>query len=132
MRCPVRGSVHRVYSGLCVWPAPYAFRRASPALRGAMSELRMDAFDDAELATYLDSRLWEGKAGAFGLQDRPQWIHLESGSPSNVVGLPMELLAELLAEVGVTPESSVAEVARVRAAPFEAASPRHSRRPPPR
>ena len=49
---------------------------------------------------YLDTNKWEGKAGAFGLQDRLGWVRIVEGSESNVVGLPMELLAEMLAEIG--------------------------------
>ena len=41
--------------------------------------------------------LWEGKAGAFGYQDGNDWLTvIGDGSESNVVGLPMERLAELL------------------------------------
>ena len=43
---------------------------------------------------------WEGKAGAFGYQDGLDWVHVVEGSESNVVGLPMELLAEMLQAYG--------------------------------
>jgi septum formation protein len=46
----------------------------------------------------LDSGLWEGKAGAFGYQDRVGWLWIVEGSESNVIGLPLELLAEMLTE----------------------------------
>jgi septum formation protein len=59
----------------------------------------MDALTDAEIEDYLATGQWEGKAGAFGYQDRHGWVRIESGSGSNVVGLPMEMLAEMLAEV---------------------------------
>jgi septum formation protein len=51
---------------------------------------------DPEREGYLDSGRWEGKAGAYGVQDDDPWIVVASGSWSNVVGLPMERLAELL------------------------------------
>ncbi|MFW6124644.1 MAG: Maf family protein, partial [Pirellulales bacterium] len=51
-----------------------------------------------ELDEYLASVQWQGKAGAFGYQDRIGWVHVIEGSESNVVGLPMELLADMLAE----------------------------------
>ena len=62
---------------------------------------------DAELEEYLDSGAWEGKAGAFGYQDRHGWIHILSGSESNVVGLPLELLQSMLQEMeqGFSPDS---------------------------
>jgi septum formation protein len=96
----LRGSVHRVYSGLCVWPEAVS---APPDVRLAVSELRMDAISDEALEDYLASGLWRDKAGAFGYQDRAGWLHLMCGSESNVVGLPMELLSEMLAERGVQP-----------------------------
>jgi len=61
--------------------------------------LYMEPIGDEELEAYLESGLWEGKAGAFGYQDRHGWLHIRSGSDSNVVGLPMELLQRMLAEM---------------------------------
>ena len=98
----LRGSVHRVYSGVCVWP-PESDGAAEADVRLATSELRMDSIANAELEGYLASGLWRGKAGAFGFQDRPGWLHLTEGSESNVIGLPMELVAEMLHIHGVEP-----------------------------
>jgi septum formation protein len=64
-----------------------------------VTHLHMDAISDADVEEYLESGQWEGKAGAFGYQDRLGWIHVASGSESNVVGLPMELLARMLASL---------------------------------
>jgi septum formation protein len=102
----LRGNVHRVYSGLCVWRPLAHGKQGRPDVRLATSELRMDAISDAKLDEYLASGLWSGKAGAFGYQDRAGWLHLTSGSESNVVGLPMELLEEMLAAIGVRPDFS--------------------------
>ncbi len=89
------GQEHRVYSGLCVWPLSAGERQ----VRVARTTLRMDPLDAAQIEDYLDSDLWEAKAGAFGYQDRAGWLHIVEGSESNVVGLPLELLAEMLAAV---------------------------------
>ncbi len=86
------GREHRVLSGLCLWNVP----DGQPQVRVAVSRLRMDSLADAALDEYLASGLWEGKAGAFGYQDRMGWVHVIEGSQTNVVGLPMELLAEML------------------------------------
>ena len=51
---------------------------------------------DEQRTAYLDSREWEGKAGGYGLQDDDPVVQITSGSWSNVVGLPLERLAELL------------------------------------
>lgn len=88
----LRGNEHRVYSGLCVWNAP----AGSPLVRVAKTRLVMDHLSDEQIEEYLASGAWEGKAGAFGYQDRLGWVRIEQGSESNVVGLPMELLAEML------------------------------------
>jgi len=89
------GREHRVLSGLCLWRRP----DDRTLVNVAVTTLKMDPITDAELTDYLDSGQWEGKAGAFGYQDRLGWIHIVEGSESNVVGLPMELLAELLGEI---------------------------------
>lgn len=93
------GKHHRVLTGLCVWPiaeneAPQLFH-----VRVDTTTLRMDKLSESQLVAYLDSGLWEGKAGSFGYQDGLDWVHVEQGSETNVVGLPMELLAEMIQRV---------------------------------
>lgn len=57
----------------------------------------MRKLSDSELRHYLDSNSWEGKAGAYGIQDRDDpFVERIEGSFSNVVGLPMERVQELL------------------------------------
>jgi septum formation protein len=88
------GREHRVYSGICLWKVG----TAEPRIRVAETRLRMDDLTQQELDDYIASGQWEGKAGAFGYQDRLGWVHIIHGSETNVVGLPMEMLAEMLAE----------------------------------
>jgi septum formation protein len=91
----LRGRLHRVLTGICVWPLD----RAEPRIEVAVTRLRMDHLPDVAIEEYLATGQWEGKAGAFGYQDRLGWVRVESGSESNVVGMPMELLAQMLAEM---------------------------------
>ncbi len=86
------GRKHRVFSGMCIWHVP----DGEPQVRVAETSLVMDRLTVTQLDEYLASGEWEGKAGAFGYQDGLPWVHVERGSESNVVGLPMELLAEML------------------------------------
>jgi very-short-patch-repair endonuclease len=79
-------------------PNPSSKGRGEPLIRVAVTKLRMDKLTTTQLNEYLANGQWEGKAGAFGYQDRLGWVHIVEGSESNVVGLPMELLAEMLAE----------------------------------
>ena len=102
----LRDNDHRVYSGLCVWPLPargvgQSTSANSPEIRVATTHLRMDSIADLQLEEYLASGQWRGKAGAFGYQDRPGWLHITRGSESNVIGMPMELLADMLAGYGL-------------------------------
>ena len=97
MLSALRGSVHRVYSGIAlVRTDPSEDSFAQPIVDIAVSELAMLPITDDQLDAYLDSGLWQGKAGAFGFQDRHGWLRLLSGSESNVIGLPLDLLAEML------------------------------------
>jgi septum formation protein len=89
------GQEHRVFSGLCLWKIPEDKART----RVAITTLRMDALSNSQLDEYIVGGQWEGKAGAFGYQDRLGWVHIVEGSESNVVGLPLELLAEMLGEI---------------------------------
>jgi nucleoside triphosphate pyrophosphatase len=93
----LRGREHRVLTGLCIWPLV----RPEPLIRVAVTKLMMDPLADEAIDDYLATGVWKGKAGAFGYQDRLGWVHVIEGSESNVVGLPMEMLAEMLAEVAV-------------------------------
>jgi septum formation protein len=88
----LRGREHTVYSGLCLWQRPEDRVRVAVEV----THLVMDNLGDAEIEGYLDTGQWQGKAGGFGYQDRLGWIHVRAGSESNVVGLPLELLARLL------------------------------------
>jgi len=112
------GREHRVLSGLCVWPVCPAsdgkltatFPTGTAPTSGSVADanlpqigidvtvLRMDNLREEQLSEYLTSGLWEGKAGAFGYQDRTGWLHVISGSESNVVGLPLELLQKFLGQ----------------------------------
>lgn len=87
------GRRHRVVSGVCVWRRPAGL----PWLETAESLLEMGPLEPEFLEWYLDSGLWAGKAGACGFQDANLPLRLVAGSPSNVVGLPVELVCEMLA-----------------------------------
>ena len=86
------GQEHRVHTGICLWDYP----SGKPDIRIDTTHLRMDKLSETQLVEYLDSGEWEGKAGAFGFQDRLGWVHIVQGSESNVVGLPLELLQSMI------------------------------------
>lgn len=92
------GREHRVWSGLCLWHVPGSEAHVSVA----RTILQMDPVSDALIDEYIATGQWEDKAGAFGYQDGLDWLRVVEGSESNVVGLPMELLAEMLARQAST------------------------------
>ncbi|GIW98662.1 MAG: Maf-like protein [Pirellulaceae bacterium] len=92
------GREHRVYSGLHLIRTT-DHRRAQRVER---SDLRMKRLSEEDIDAYLDSGQWEGKAGAFGYQDGHPWLELISGTADNVVGLPLQSLHQLLAELTTT------------------------------
>lgn len=95
MLCMLSGQECRVFSGLCVW----WLDASSPHTGFDVTTLRVDRLDEHRLDRYLESKGWQGKAGAFGYQDSLDWIHIVEGSQSNVIGLPMELLQRMLNEL---------------------------------
>jgi septum formation protein len=91
----LRGRGHHVYSGLCLWSRP----GNQHFLEVDVTKLYMDPIPDSRIEEYLSTGGWEGKAGGFGYQDNLGWIRITEGSMSNVVGLPMERLASMLARI---------------------------------
>jgi septum formation protein len=94
----LRGKIHRVFTGICLWQLPIGPRRIAIDV----TTLQMEPLSDQQIEAYLHSGLWQGKAGAFGYQDGIDWVRIIQGSPSNVVGLPMELLTPMLHNFGVS------------------------------
>ena len=90
----LRGRIHTVYTGVCLWHAPFDRRM----VRVASAKIKMHEISDMELDGYLDTEAWVGKAGAFGFQDGPDWLELLEGDATTVVGLPMDLLREMLSQ----------------------------------
>jgi septum formation protein len=85
-----------VITGLCL------HRTDSDQWIGAIevSLVRFKPLSDTERTLYLGSGRWEGKSGAYGVQDHDPFVSVVQGSFSNVVGLPMERLALLLETCG--------------------------------
>jgi septum formation protein len=93
------GRRHRVHSGIAL---------ASPdgwiALRRVLSQVAFKRLSGDEIAAYLASGEWHGKAGGYAIQGRAAaLIRFVSGSYSNIVGLPLFETAQLLAGRGYRP-----------------------------
>ncbi len=91
----LRGQDHIVWSAICLWRRP----QDQILVDVDRTTVKMAALTDDAIEEYLDSGLWKGKAGAFGIQDRTGWVEIDEGSLTNVVGLPMELLTRMLKQI---------------------------------
>ncbi len=88
------GRNHEVVTGLALLAGSVC------RIATAISVCRMRRWSNRELEEYLDSGLWRGKAGAYGIQDHGDpFVELLSGEFSNVVGLPMKVLRRELASL---------------------------------
>jgi septum formation protein len=86
------GTAHSVITGV-VLLHPASGRRM---LQHAISMVRVRQLGEAAIEAYLKTGRWQGKAGAYGIQDQDDpFVSGVTGSFTNVVGLPMELLAQM-------------------------------------
>ena len=93
----LRGASHHVYSGVAV----AVVEPARLLVRTVETEVLMRDFSDDELAWYLDTDEWSGKAGSYGIQGQASLlISALRGDYYSVVGLPVSTVAELMAELG--------------------------------
>lgn len=112
------GRVHRVLTGSCLWPVRGFARHAVTE-----SILEMPPLSPSFINDYLQSGLWEGKAGACGFQDGVIPLRLIAGSGSNVIGLPLETLRRQLAEIIANTSLPACDYAWFPAEPLEEPSP---------
>jgi septum formation protein len=90
------GGRHRVYGGLIV-QAPDG-RRVS---RVVLSAVVFKRLSKSEITDYLDSGEWHGKAGGYAIQGRAaRFVQKLNGSYSNIVGLPLYEVAQVLDGIG--------------------------------
>jgi septum formation protein len=72
-----------------------------PAIRRVVSQVAFKRLTEGEIAAYLRSGEWRGKAGGYAIQGRAaEFVPWIAGSYTNVVGLPLYETAQLLAGRG--------------------------------
>lgn len=90
------GRRHRVFTAVCV---QQGVRKRQVVVE---TKLRMVRLSDAEIASYIASGQWQGKAGGYGIQGiAERFIPWIGGSYSNVVGLPLAQVSSMLASFGI-------------------------------
>ena len=89
------GRGHRVHSGICLIDGERQWARV------ISSRVQMKRLSAEEIAAYLESGEWQGKAGGYAIQGRAAaFISNTVGSHSNIVGLPLFETANLLQAAG--------------------------------
>jgi len=95
----LKGRTHTVFTGLVL-------RRLCDGLRleaGAASEVTFKDFDDATIELYLSRVHTLDKAGGYAIQEQADLIVAGfTGSLTNIVGLPLEEMKQLLTQAGLT------------------------------
>jgi septum formation protein len=93
------GRRHRVHSGVAVIGPDGRSR-----VRTVQTAVVFRRIDSAEIAAYVASGEWDGKAGGYAIQGLASLFVRELiGSHSNVVGLPLFETANMLRAVGIDP-----------------------------
>jgi septum formation protein len=95
MLAALSGKTHEVYSGLTVAYKGKIYKESEK------SEVIFKELTPEGIAQYVDTFLPFDKAGAYGIQDECP-VAGYRGSYTNIMGLPLEKLKELLARIGVT------------------------------
>ncbi len=90
-------TTHIVITGVCV------IRKGGDMVQATrvMSGVRMAALTNEQIEAYVASGDWQGKAGGYGIQDDDPFVTRVSGSHTNIVGLPMEVVRRLLGAAGI-------------------------------
>ena len=96
----LRGTAQRVITGVCLLDTATGRRLVAHET----SLVKAAPVSDDEIDRYVASGLGDDKAGAYAVQEADDpFVQSIDGSFDNVVGLPTELLARLLSELGCRP-----------------------------
>ena len=86
------GKTHEVITG-------YALLSKSMRQTGkVITKVTFNTLTEEILKSYLDSNLWQGKAGAYGIQDGFPLVEKFEGDYDNVVGLPIKEIDDAIKE----------------------------------
>lgn len=91
------GRTHQVYTGVCLYDVA-----EKKVLVGAdCSDVTFRRLSRQDVNDYMASGEWEGKAGSYAIQGKGSaLVEKYEGSLSNIIGLPVEMLGEMLEKMG--------------------------------
>lgn len=88
--------LRRLSGKLIASPRVTPFCRKFSETGSVMTEVEFEDLPEQTIKAYLDSGLWQGKAGAYGIQDGFPLVKSFSGDRDNVVGLPISAIKSTL------------------------------------
>lgn len=92
---------HKVITGV----AMVCIKREIEIVRADTTVVYPQMLTEAQIAGHIESGNWQGKAGAYGIQETgDEFVERIDGSFTNVMGLPMEMVEQLLADLKIFPE----------------------------
>lgn len=90
------GTTHELWTGVCLW-------RLEDGLQYCWqekSDLYFRPLSADELEYLIQSKVWEGKAGGYGIESvGDPYLTVKTGTISNVIGLPVESLTAVLRQI---------------------------------
>jgi septum formation protein len=88
------GREHELWTGVILWRRPDDVQLAWQE----RSLVHFRELSDDEMTRYLATREWQNNSGAYAIhEDGDPYVRVVEGSVTNVIGLPLETLAERLA-----------------------------------
>ena len=91
------GRWHEVVTGVCLSGPAVSGLETSTIESAASTRVRFRSLSSSDIEGYLAGGEWNGKAGAYAIQDAGRaLVEKLDGDYENVVGLPTELIHELL------------------------------------
>ncbi len=84
------GKKHVVTTGYAIYAEKFS------ETGSVSTEVEFEELSEKTLKAYLDSGLWQGKAGAYGIQDGFPLVKAYKGDRDNVVGLPIAAIRPTL------------------------------------
>lgn len=103
----LQGKVHEVVTGVCVMDAD----SGEMEVASEVTEVRFRPMSMAQVEHFLDTDEWQGKAGGYQiLKSIDQYIAEIEGSVTNVIGLPLVMLVEMLSDLGVDVSTDISAV----------------------
>lgn len=90
------GRRHRVYTAVCIMVGEKLHEKL------VMTQVQFARLSDKDIARYIVSKEWHGKAGGYAIQGAASaFIPRVNGSVSNVIGLPLAETCAILKQLGI-------------------------------